>query len=154
MSTITLWLAFYFVLFSEYTFLLLLVTLLQVEYKIEYEYFILGFFFKRVFMFITFGVFLEERGRERKYKVINLFLLKLGAVCCLKRELAFTTSLKQFVLTKSTCMCWLAFERKTKNIMLCALPLCFQLVIFEKLLYNTNKIINTGTIFVLSSFMQ
>lgn len=45
MSTITLWLAFYFVLFSEYTFLLLLVTLLQVEYKIEYEYFILGFFF-------------------------------------------------------------------------------------------------------------
>lgn len=45
MSTITLWLAFYFVLFSEYTFLLLLVIQLQVEDKIEYEYFILGFFF-------------------------------------------------------------------------------------------------------------
>lgn len=46
MSTITLWLAFYFVLFSEYTFLLLLVIQLQVEYKIEYEYFILGFSFQ------------------------------------------------------------------------------------------------------------
>lgn len=42
MSTITLWLAFYFVLFSEYTFLLLLVIQLQVEY----EYFILGFSFQ------------------------------------------------------------------------------------------------------------
>lgn len=72
MSTITLWLAFYFVLFSEYTFLLLLVTLLQVEYKIEYEYFILGVFFNVFLCSSLLGFFLEERGRERKYKVINL----------------------------------------------------------------------------------
>lgn len=93
----------------------------------------------------------EERGRERKYKLI---IIKIGrSICCLMLiDLAFNTSLKHFVLTKS--MCWLAFERKTKNIMLCALPLCFQLVIFEQLMYNTTKLINTGTIFVLSSFMQ
>lgn len=127
MSTITLWLAFYFVLFSEYTFLLLLVIQLQVEYKIEYEYFILGFFFSIGYLCasLCFG---EERGRERKYKLI---IIKIGrSICCLMLiELALNTSLKHFVLTKS--MCWLAFERKTKNIMLCALPLCFQLDISE-----------------------
>lgn len=146
MSTITLWLAFYFVLFSEYTFLLLLVIQLQVEY----EYFILGFSFQQAIYVHPF-CFREERGRERKYKLI---IIKIGrSICCLMLiELAFNTSLKHFVLTKS--MCWLAFERKTKNIMLCALPLCFQLVIFEQLMYNTTKLINTGTIFVSSSFMQ
>lgn len=113
--------------FRNITFLLLLVIQLQVEYKIEYEYFILGFFFSIGYLCasLCFG---EERGRERKYKLI---IIKIGrSICCLMLiDLAFNTSLKHFVLTKS--MCWLAFERKTKNIMLCALPLCFQLVISE-----------------------
>lgn len=127
MSTITLWLAFYFVLFSEYTFLLLLVIQLQVEYKIEYEYFILGFFFSIGYLCAS----LLFWGRERERKKIQINYIKIGrSICCLMLiELALNTSLKHFVLTKS--MCWLAFERKTKNIMLCALPLCFQLVIFE-----------------------
>lgn len=127
MSTITLWLAFYFVLFSEYTFLLLLVIQLQVEYKIEYEYFILGFFFSIGYLCASLLFWGRERER-RKYKLI---IIKIGrSICCLMLiDLAFNTSLKHFVLTKS--MCWLAFERKTKNIMLCALPLCFQLVISE-----------------------
>lgn len=78
MSTITLWLAFYFVLFSEYTFLLLLVTLLHVEYKIEYEYFILGFFFKRVFMFITFGGFFGRERERKKIQSDQFILIKIG----------------------------------------------------------------------------
>lgn len=78
MSTITLWLAFYFVLFSEYTFLLLLVTLLQVEYNIVYEYFILGFFFKRVFMFITFGGFFGRERERKKIKSDQFILIKIG----------------------------------------------------------------------------
>lgn len=110
-------------------------------------------FFQCFFMFITFGGFFGRERERKKIQSDQFILIKIErSVCCLMWELAFTTSLKQFVLTKT--MCWLAFERKTKNIMLCVLPLCFQLVIFEKLLYNTNKIINTGTIFVLSSFMQ
>lgn len=72
MSTITLWLAFYFVLFSEYTFLLLLVIQLQVEYKIEYEYFILGFFFS-IGYFICASLLFWGRERERKKIQINYY---------------------------------------------------------------------------------
>lgn len=66
MSTITLWLAFYFVLFSEYTFLLLLVIQLQVEYKIEYaRIFHFGFFlFNRLFMSIPFVLGKREGEKE------------------------------------------------------------------------------------------
>lgn len=126
MSTITLWLAFYFVLFSEHTFLLLLVIQLKVEYKIEYEYFILVFFSRG---YLCASLLFLGREREKIQSDISI-IIKIGhSVCCLKLELAFNTSLKHFVLTKS--VCWLAFERKTKNIMLCVLPLCIQLVIFE-----------------------
>lgn len=68
MSTITLWLAFYFVLFSEYTFLLLLVTLLQVEYKIEYEYFILGVFFNVFLCSSLLGFFWKREGEKENTK--------------------------------------------------------------------------------------
>lgn len=69
MSTITLWLAFYFVLFSEYTFLLLLVTLLQVEYKIEYEYFISGFFFQEgIYVHHFWGFFWKREGEKENTK--------------------------------------------------------------------------------------
>lgn len=71
MSTITLCLAFYFVLFSEYTFLLLLVIQLQVEYKIEYEYFILGFFFS--IGYLCASLLFWGRERERKKIQINYY---------------------------------------------------------------------------------
>lgn len=66
-----LWLAFYFVLFSEYTFLLLLVIQLQVEYKIEYEYFILGFFFS--IGYLCASLLFWGRERERKKIQINYY---------------------------------------------------------------------------------